>query len=288
MACAGLAACSPHGDTGDAAESTAIDAALRRRVVSLSPAASRFVLALGAGDRIVGVDANSARIPELSGRPVLDLTGADSLSPDLVLIPTEPDADDPAARELRARGVELVVFAPHDLEEAFALCRSAGAQLVGAANAARFAIDLGRPLALVGGSSSGRARPRVLAVVGFDPLELAGGHSFETDLIEIAGAQSLTHGGDESRLRVGFEALAAFAPDLILVVTRETLTQAQQRAARAALRDDVPVEFFPVDTEGFWLHEPVEVAQRLRALIEPLSRELELRCENGKGPCPAQ
>jgi iron complex transport system substrate-binding protein len=251
----------------------------RIRVVALSPAASRFVVALGAGHLIVGVDAESRRLPELAELPVVALADAGRVSPDLVLVHEVPDDDDPVALELRSAGVEVVEFAPHDLEDVFALCRSVGGRLVGTASALRFETDLGRPLAQIGGSSFGRLRPRVLAVVGFDPLVLAGGHSFETDLIEIAGGRSLTHGGDEARLAVDAEQLAAFAPDLVLVVTPGEASAAEQRLARDALASDYRVEFLAVDTELFRLRDPVEPARRLRALIEPLSRELEARRE---------
>jgi ABC-type Fe3+-hydroxamate transport system substrate-binding protein len=144
---------------------------------------------------------------------------------------------------LRAAGAELVEFAPHDLEDVFELCRRVGGQLVGTANALRFETELARPLAQIGGSSFGLARPRVIAVVGLDPLELAGGHSFETDLIEIAGGRSLTHGGDEPRLALRSEQLAEYAPDLILVVVSPVeLTPAEQRAAHDALPGDARVE----------------------------------------------
>lgn len=246
-------------------------------MVALSPVASQFVLAIGAEHRLVGADAESVRSPELAGLPAVDLAGAVSLSPDLVLVSRVPDEADPAAMALRAAGAELVEFAPHDLEDVFELCRRVGGQLVGTANALRFETDLARPLAQIGGSSFGLARPRVLALVGLDPLELAGGHSFETDLIEIAGGRSLTHGGDEPRLALRSEQLAEYAPDLILVVSPIELTPAEQRAAHDVLPGDARVEFFPLDTEQFWLREPLEPAQRLRAVIEPLSRELEAR-----------
>jgi ABC-type Fe3+-hydroxamate transport system substrate-binding protein len=249
----------------------------RIRVVVLSPAASRFALALGAGHLIVGVDTESQRIPELAELPVVALADAGRLSPDLVLVRGLPADDDPVARELRSAGAELVEFAPHDLEDVFELCRRVGGRLVGTTSALRFETDLARPLAQIGGSSFGRLRPRVLAVVGFDPLELAGGHSFETDLIEIAGGRSLTHGGDEARLAVDAEQLSTFAPDLILVVTPREASPAERRSARDALPSDYRVEFFAVDTELFWLRDPVEPARRLRDLIEPLSRELEAR-----------
>lgn len=271
--CAGLFACDPGAEP----VATPADPGPReaRRVVSLAPVASRFVLALGAAQRLVGIDAESARIPELAGLPVVDLSGAAALLPDLALVPGDLDPADPRLLALRESGAEVTEFAPHDLEEVFALSRSAGAALVGTAAALRFETDLGRPLAEIGGSSFGMPRPRVLAVVGLDPLELAGGHSFETDLIEIAGGRSVTHGGDDTRLALRADQLDALAPDLVLVVTPRPATAAQRDAARAALPRGLRLEFVELDPERFWLDAPVEAAQRLRAVIEPLSREID-------------
>ena len=252
-----------------------LDPPAAERVVSLSPLASRFALAIGGAHRLVGVDADSAAsLPDLAGLPVVDLAGSTSLSPDLVLLRARPAAGDPVGLALLSQGAELVEFEPHDLEDVFDLCRRVGGRLVGSANALRFETDLARPLAQIGGDSFGLARPRVIALVGFDPLELAGGHSFETDLIEIAGGSSLTHGGSEPRLGLTASQLIHYAPDLILAVSSQPWTPDAQRAARAQLPDAARVEFFAF-AKDFWLDAPAEVAQRLRAVIEPLSRELE-------------
>jgi ABC-type Fe3+-hydroxamate transport system substrate-binding protein len=246
-------------------------------VVSLSPVASRFVLALEAGHLLLGVDAASAGIPGLADLPAVDLAGAAGLAPDLVLVPSLPDAGDPAARELRESGVEVVEFQPHTLEDVALLCRSVGAQLAGEARATRFELDLNLPLALVGGDSSGQPRPRVVAVTRTHPLELAGGHSFETDLIEIAGGSSVTHGIDELRLVIPPERWAELAPDLLLVTGATEPTPAERQRAEAALPAGYRVAFFAFDRDFFWLGDAAADARRLRALIAPLARELAQR-----------
>jgi ABC-type hemin transport system substrate-binding protein len=273
VACVAWIACGDPPDTVAEQALADLDPPKAERVVSLSPLASRFVVAIGAADRLVGVDAMSARRAELEGLPVVDASGAASLGPDLVLVSEGAALDAPLQQALQAQGAELVEFAPHDLQDVSDLCRRVGARLVGAANALRFETDFGRPLAEIGGASSGMPRPRVLAVVGFGPLQLAGGHSFETDLIEIAGGSSVTHAGSEPRLEAGADQIAAYAPDLILAVRARAWTPAEQSAARAQLPHAARIEFFAFAPD-FWLDEPVGVAKRLRAVIEPLAREL--------------
>jgi iron complex transport system substrate-binding protein len=268
VACAALlAACGPS-------DTPAPTTSGPPRVVSLSPAASQFVLALGAGAWIVGVDAASARIPQLSQLPVLDLVRAAELTPDLVLVPRLSGDAAAGAEALRAGGAELFEVAPHDFDDAFALCRDLGAQLVGRARAAEFEGSLSRELARIGGASYGRPRPRVAALVGFAPLELAGGHSFATDLIEIAGGSSVSHETGEPRSELTPDRLRALAPDLLLAFSPRELPPRERDAVLEALPGGYRVEFFAFDAPLLWMREGVDAAQRLRAVIAPLSEEL--------------
>ena len=268
-ALAGVVACDAAGQA-ERVEAGSHAAALR--VVSLSAAASRFVVALGAQDLLVAIDEPSSRVPGLGRLPVVDRETALRLSPDIVLVASLPAGDDSSLDALRAGGAELIEIEPHDFEDLFALCRDLGGRLVGEARARSFERELSRPLAFVGGSSFGQPRPRVVAVVGFDPLELAGGYSFETDLIEIAGGTSVTHGGDESRLRIREDSWLALVPDLILVVTPREPTLAERSAALEALPAGYPVDFFVFEPERFWLRDAEETAQRLRAVLLRASR----------------
>jgi ABC-type hemin transport system substrate-binding protein len=244
-----------------------------QRIVSLSPLATHFVTELGAGRLLVGVDAESSALPALADLPVVDLDSAHNLAPDIVLIPDLVAADDAAVRSLDLVGARLVEFAPHDFEDVFALCRGLGAHLVGVASATLFERRIARPLAIIGGISPPLGRVRVVAVVGLEPLELAGGHSFQTDLIEIAGGTSVTHGGEESRIAMTPERWNEFSPDLVLVSTSVELSLARREVARSLIPDRFRVEFFAFDPETFWLREPEREAERLRVLIASYSRD---------------
>jgi ABC-type hemin transport system substrate-binding protein len=244
-----------------------------QRIVSLSALATHFVTELGVGHLLVGVDAESSALPGLAHLPAVDLESAHSLAPDIVLIPDIVAADDAAVRSLELVGARLVEFAPHDFEDVFALCRGLGAQLVGVASATLFERRIARPLALVGGISPPLGRARVVAVVSLEPLELAGGHSFQTDLIEIAGGTSVTHGGDDLRIKMSPERWDEFSPDLVLVSTPVELSLAGREAARSVIPDRFRVEFFAFDPETFWLQKPEQEAERLRVIIAAYSPE---------------
>jgi ABC-type hemin transport system substrate-binding protein len=243
-------------------------------VVSLAPAATEFVVALDATDRLVGVDAVSQRNPALGALPVVaDLADAAGLAPDVVLVSQLPGASATAAQELRRAGIEVIEFAPHDLADAFELCRGFGARLVGTATASLFERDISRALAEIGGSSFGQPRPRVLALVGPAPFQIAGGHSFATDLIEIAGGQSVTHQSEEWRI-ASADAELWPAPDLVLFIGTAPPTEDERWDALVDLPPAPRVEFLAFDAQLRWALDSVEAARRLRTVIEPLSRRL--------------
>jgi ABC-type Fe3+-hydroxamate transport system substrate-binding protein len=180
---------------------------------------------------------------------------------------------------LRRRGVKIVEFAPHDFEDVVPLVRRVGADLVGAERVDQFERAYSRPLARIAAASAGQPRPRVVAVVSFDPLEIAGGHSFETDLIEIAGGQSVTHltpHGDEPRLPIAPDRWTELAPDLVLVIAAPPASHEAEQALRNTLPPGAEVAFFPFDP-AFWVDASDEPARRLRGIIEPIARGMAAR-----------
>jgi ABC-type Fe3+-hydroxamate transport system substrate-binding protein len=237
-------------------------------VVSLSPGASQFLLRVEAGDRIVAVDAESARLSALAGVSVTDDQGAASFQPDLVLVPAGLSAQ--ALARIGTGGAEIFEFAPKNLEDVNLIFRTLGARLVGVEAALGHEVRLSRALAQVGGESSGDERLRTLALTGLSPLEFAGAHSFETDLLEIAGAESLTHthGGDQERVPVTPDGIRAYAPELILVMTRRPLLPAERARVSATLGGEAWVDFMALDAATFWLEAPVATARRVQAVIK--------------------
>ena len=243
------------------------------RVVSLFPAASAFVLDLGAASTLIAVDRESARLAELGPLPIVALEDAPGLRPDLVLVPELRFEDAPILERLRAVGSEVIEIAPRDYDDVFALCRGLGARLAGQARAAAFERSMGRELGALAAASRGRWRPRVAAVIGIEPLELASAHSFATDLIELAGGTSTTHDHVQLLRPASLAQLAATVPDLVLVVSATPMAEPAREAARNALGDAVPIEFFVLDT-NFWVRDGSDAVRRLQAVIEPLSRAM--------------
>lgn len=243
------------------------------RVVTLSPQATRFVIEIGARHQLVGIDSDSRSLLGLDSVSIVDLESLHEIAPDLVLVPRLPSAEE-TIRDLQSEGIRLVEFTPHDMEDVYGLCRGLGAELVGVMAATLFERGISRPMAILAGRSPPMGRPRIVALVGIDPPELAGGHSFETDLIEVVGGSSATHGGEDTRIKYTPALLRELGPDLVLVTTSLPATEAEVERARAVIPDQFQVAFFDFERDRFWLRQPVKDAERLRVLL--LSSGLDL------------
>lgn len=253
MLLAGVAAC------GQAPE--------RSRVVSLSPVASEVLVRIGAGEALVAADEPSRTLAGLGSLPLATLATAGAFDPDLVLTPPLAGSATRLAERLRAEGVELVEFAPHDFDDAFALCRLLGLRLGRTDRARAFVRERSRDLARISSSATGQRRPRVAVVLEPDPLVVAGGHSFATDLVEIAGAENVTHGSHEPRIPMSAAELVALEPELVLVVATREIPERERQALRESLRGVSRLAFVRFDHRHIWLRGSVSVARRIREIV---------------------
>ena len=139
---------------------------------------------------------------------------------------------------------------------------------MGRVRATEYEIAMGRDLARLGASSSDQSRPRVVALLELDPLVVAGGHGFTTDLIELAGGTHIAHENHEQTRVTDVAQLSASEPDLILVLSSTPLPEPVRAAARALLAEAAPLEFFELDPARFWVRDGVATVKRLHALIK--------------------
>lgn len=192
------------------------------RIVSLAPAITHTLLAIGARDQIVGIDRYSrtmhqlADIPSLGGVFAPDLERTVELRPTLVLVVTS--ARQRSFRErLRERGIRVEALPElHTLNEVLGSFGVVG-ELVGRGReGAQLAQRVRAQLGLVAESVAGRPTPRVAMVVERDPLYVVGGGSFVNDLIKAAGGRNVFAELETPYARVSLEALADRAPEVLL------------------------------------------------------------------------
>ncbi|GAA3881331.1 heme/hemin ABC transporter substrate-binding protein [Streptomyces sedi] len=201
------------------------------KVVPLTGSLSELVFGLGLGDRVVARDVSAtfeqaAELPVVTRGHDVSAEGVLSFRPDLVLAESTTGPDE-ALDQIRAAGVPLVVVESArelaDIERRItAVAEVLGVPEAGAVLAARTAerMDAVRADLPTGGD-----RPRVAFLYlrgGASVYLLGGAESGAVSLIEAAGG---VDAGSESGLDKDFtpitgEALAAAAPDVILVMSK--------------------------------------------------------------------
>ncbi|HEX2194496.1 MAG TPA: ABC transporter substrate-binding protein [Candidatus Limnocylindria bacterium] len=197
-------------------------------VVSLAPSNTEIVCAVGACDRIVGVndfrdgfpaDVTNALddVPNVAGFAAVDREAVVDLEPDLILAAGNeltPTADIEALQEL---GFDVVVLYPESLEEVYADIGLIGEALNRQSEAAEIVADMRERVAAVEEAVEGEERPRTFYEVGVFGGEIytAGEDSFLAALIDTAGGEPIT--GDAVTTAIQLEDLVAADPELILL-----------------------------------------------------------------------
>lgn len=208
-------------DAGD----TAAVALPARRIVSLNPALTELLFAIGAGESVIGRTAWCDYPPEASAVPSLgdgispNLEAILARKPDLVLLYTSGQNTD-AVRRLTQLGIPALRFRTDSLRDVPRLARVLG-RLTGrepAADSVRRAFE--RDLAAATTAPAGH-RPTVFLLVWDQPPMTVGRGSFLTELLERAGAENLFADVPTSSAPVSIEAVASRNPDVILALGTE-------------------------------------------------------------------
>jgi iron complex transport system substrate-binding protein len=187
--------------------------------VSLTPALTEILFAVGAGDRVVGVTQYCDFPPEAKAKPKVggyvnpSVESVLALKPDLVLVSPGPGNRD-AALAMRRAGLRLEVVPAESLEESLdaieGVARFAGVEAAGRDLAASVRARLDAVTKRV----LGAPRVRTLFCVQTDPIIAAGRDTLPSQLMELAGGSNVVAAERYPRLDV--EAVAAAMPELIL------------------------------------------------------------------------
>jgi len=215
------------------------------RIISLIPAVTEMLFAMGAGDRVVGVSAYDTFPPEVSrvtrvgGLLDPDVERILSLRPDLVIVyETQRDL----RQQLDRARIPMFLYAHRGLPDILETIRAVGTRVGSAAAAERAARDIEARLADIKSRVASRPRPKTLLVFGHDPVSLrhvdaSGGYGFLHDLLELAGGTDVLADLRQQSVELSTETILARAPEVILDLrygsssTREEL-DAQRRAWR--------------------------------------------------------
>lgn len=165
------------------------------RIVSLVPSATETLLAIGAGDRLVGrtdFDTHPAlgRLPSVGGGMDPSVETLAALRPDLV-IGWETRGDQRTRRRLEELGIPVFAVEVDDTAAVFRAVASLGALAGRTGGADSLAAGLRRELAEVRASVAGRPRPTVFFLVWNDPPMTAGPSTFISQVLGVAGGRNV-------------------------------------------------------------------------------------------------
>ncbi|HEX7087173.1 MAG TPA: ABC transporter substrate-binding protein [Vicinamibacterales bacterium] len=195
--------------------------------MSLVPAVTQMLFAIGAGPQVVAVSSYDQDPPEVRTLPRVgalldpDLERILSLRPDLVVV--YGSQHDLRAQLSRAQ-VPAYVYA-HATSGALAhvtsTIRELGMRTGHQDEAERVASAIERDLARVRERTAGRRRPRTLVVFGREPgtlrnLYASGGLGFIHELLEAAGGENVFGSVRRESVQASSEMLLRAAPEVIL------------------------------------------------------------------------
>jgi len=196
--------------------------ALPRRIVSLVPGVTEMLYAIGAEDRLVGRTDFCDYPPEARSKASVGGTVSPSLEvlvtlkPDLVVATSAGNSDE-TRRQLERLRVPLYLVDPHGLSDVFRTMTRLGALTEREGRAADVVAGLERRVRAVAVRVAALPRPRVLYVVWPEPLIVPGRGAAVTELIELAGGESVSADGPEGYPRYSVEAAVARGPEVIIL-----------------------------------------------------------------------
>lgn len=193
-----------------------------QRIVSLVPSATEMIFALGGEARLVGrtdfcdFPAAARAKTSVGGMINPSLETLASLKPDLVIVTSAGNRQETFAQLTRLR-IPVYQIGAERIAEVKEVARHL-AMLTGREAALAPVLDvIDRRVAAVREAVRPFGRPRVLYVLWPDPLIVPGRRALVTDLIDIAGGDSLTAADADDYPRYSLEAAVAKSPEVIVL-----------------------------------------------------------------------
>jgi len=194
------------------------------RVISLIPATTEMLFAMGAGNRVIAVGSFDHFPPEVEKLPRVgalldpDVERILSLRPDLVVVySTQADL---RAQLDRAR-VPYYPYTHRGLSDITETIRSLGVRVGVDSTARTLADDIDRRLSNLRARMANAARPKTLLVFGREPgtlrnIDASGGVGFLHDMLETAGGTDVLADIHKQSVTMSIEMLLERAPETIV------------------------------------------------------------------------
>jgi iron complex transport system substrate-binding protein len=197
-----------------------------RRVISLIPATTEMIFAIGAGSRLVAVSSfdqyppEAAKLPRVGALLDPDTERILSLRPDLVILyGTQTELK----RSLDRASIPYYSYEHRAMPDIMATLRAVGARIGFADQANALAISMEQGLAAVRTKVAGQRRPRTMLVFERDRTTLqnlyaSGGYGFLADLLDVAGGENVFADVTQQSVQASTEMMLARRPEVIVEV----------------------------------------------------------------------
>jgi iron complex transport system substrate-binding protein len=206
------------------------------RIVSLVPALTEMLFAIGAGPQVVGVSsydgfpADVKKLPRVGALLDPDTERILALRPDFVIL--YGSQSELQAQFARA-GIRTLMYRHGGIRTVLETIRDLGAATGHQVEATRVVRDVQMRLDAVRARVKGRPRPRVLLVFERQPKTLreiyvSGGRGFLHEMLEIAGGQNVFADVARESVQPSAETLIARGPDVIIEVRTPGLLEERE------------------------------------------------------------
>ncbi|HET9519934.1 MAG TPA: ABC transporter substrate-binding protein [Candidatus Limnocylindrales bacterium] len=194
------------------------------KIVSLTPATTETLFALGVGDRVVGkvedfslYPPEAASIPDVAKFGEVDVEQIVGLEADLVIAGGNSFNPPDKIAQLRSLGIPVLVLYAPDIETVFTDIELTGVAVGRADEAKDLTASMRAQFDQVGAATAGLDRPRVFYELdASQKIYTAADDSFPAAMIELAGGDPITT-GSTTNFEIALEALITADPELILL-----------------------------------------------------------------------
>ncbi len=257
-------------------------AAEPQRIISLTPAATEILFAIGAGDRVVAkVEDIAPYPPEADGLPVVatyqgvDIEQIVALRADLVIAGGLGFTPPAAVAQLRSLEIPVIVLYAESIEEALAGIETIGRASGELENAKRLVASMRSEIDRLAGLTQNLEHPKTFYEIDAtsDIYTVPAGSLYE-ELLTLAGADPIT---TDSSYQISLEELIVANPTVILLgdggyTTPEDVRNRPNWSGIQAVEDGTII---PVDDTLITRPGP-RLVDGLRALIAALHPEVQL------------
>lgn len=195
-----------------------------RRIVSIVPAVTEMLFAIGAGPRVVAVSSFDTwpeevkRLPKVGGLLDPDIERVLQLRPDLVVVyGSTPEV----AEKLERAGIATFSYVMGGIDNLAGTIRRLGPAVGRPREAEAVAAGLEARFDAIRTRVAGRRRPRTLLVFGREPgalraIDASGGVGFLSDILHLAGGDNVLAAERREAVRLSTESILAAAPEVII------------------------------------------------------------------------